>query len=200
MTRYILVSLILGILCGYWRILPAFLIHHFHFLTDVALFILVLGVGMELAVNRRALREVKVWKWRIFFLPLAGMVGSLLISSLAVPLLRVSWPETMAIASGFGWYSFSGALLTHLAGPSLGATAFLANLFRELLTFLSVGVAFRYFGGWATVALGGATSMDTTLGPMVQVSAGRLSALAFLSGFVHSLFVPVLLPFWVRFL
>jgi len=200
MTRYIVASLVLGILCGYWRVLPDFLVHHFRFLTDVALFILVLGVGMELAVNRRALREVKAWRWRIFFLPFSGMVGSLLLSFLAVPFLRVSWTETMAIASGFGWYSFSGALLTHLAGPGLGATAFLSNLFRELLTFLSVGVVFRYFGGWATVALGGATSMDTTLGPIAQVSAGRLSALALLSGFVHSLLVPVLLPFWVRFL
>ncbi|MCX7668121.1 MAG: lysine exporter LysO family protein [Atribacterota bacterium] len=200
MTRYILISLSLGILCGYWRIVPSSLLQHFHHLVDVALFVLVLGVGMELAANRRALFEVKAWGWRILFLPLSGVIGSLCVSFLSSFFLPISWPETMAIVSGFGWYSFSGALLSHLAGPHLGATAFLSNLFRELLAFLSVGVVFRYFGNWAAVALGGATSMDTTLGPIVQASEGRLGALALLSGVIHSLLVPVLLPFWIRFL
>lgn len=200
MTQYIILSLSLGILCGYWKIIPSFLFQHFHRLVDVALFVLVLGVGMELAANKKAFLEVKAWGWRILFLPFSGMIGSLGVSFLAAFFLPISWPETMAVASGFGWYSLSGALLDHLAGPHLGATAFLANLLRELLAFLSVGTVFRYFGSWATVALGGATTMDTTLGPIVQASTGRLSALALLSGVIHSLFVPVLLPFWVRFL
>lgn len=200
MTRYIVVSLALGIFCGYWQILPAFVLEHFSIIVDIALFVLVVGVGLELAFNRKTLLEVKTWKWRIFFLPLSGMVGSLSMSFLSSFLLKFSWLETMTITSGFGWYSLSGALLSHLVGPHLGTTAFLANLFRELLAFLSVGFVFRYFGSWAAVALGGATSMDTTLGPIVQVSSGRLSALALLSGVIHSLFVPVLLPFWVRFL
>ncbi|MEN3186432.1 MAG: lysine exporter LysO family protein [Atribacterota bacterium] len=200
MTRYMAMSLLLGILCGYWKIIPSFLLQHFPGLVDVALFILVLGVGMEIAANRRALLEVKVWGWRILFLPLSGMIGSLSLGFLSSFILPISWSETMAVVSGFGWYSLSGALLNHLAGPQLGTTAFIANLLRELLAFLSVGVVFRYFGSWAAVALGGATSMDTTLGPIVQASTGRLSALALLSGLIHSLFVPVLLPFFVRFL
>ena len=200
MTKYIALSLGLGIICGYWKVVPPVLLRYFSFLTDGALFVLVLGVGMEVAINRRTFLEVKSWKWRIVFLPLSGMAGSLLLSFMAVPFLGISWKEAMAVASGFGWYSLSGALLTHLAGPTLGATAFLTNLFRELLTFLGVGVVFRYLGDWATVALGGATSMDTTLGPITAVSNGRLSALAITSGLVHSLCVPAVLPLWVRHL
>ena len=198
MTRYVALSLGLGIVCGYWKAIPPALLRYFSFLTDGALFILVLGVGMEVAINRRTFLEVKSWRWRIVLLPLSGMAGSLLLSLMAVPCLGISWKEALAIVSGFGWYSLSGALLTHLAGPALGATAFLANLFRELLTFLGVGVVFRYLGDWAAAALGGATSMDTTLGPTTAVSNGRLSALALTSGLAHSLCVPVLLPLWVR--
>lgn len=200
MTKSIVLSLVVGIFCGYGKIIPASLLSHLHFVIEIALFILVFGVGMELALNRKALVEVKSWKWRIVFLPLSGMIGSCVASFSAVFLFKSTWAEGLIIASGFGWYSLSGALVTHLVGPTLGTTVFLANLFRELLTFLTAGLVFRYFGGWATVALGGATAMDTTLGPMVKVSEGRLSALALMSGLVHSLFVPILLTFLIRFL
>ncbi|MGQ9472973.1 MAG: lysine exporter LysO family protein [Candidatus Caldatribacteriaceae bacterium] len=200
MTKIIIFSLVVGILCGYGKVIPTSLLLHLHSVIEVALFILVFGVGMELALNRRALIEVKSWKWRVVFLPLSGMIGSYAASFCVALFFKSPWTESLVVASGFGWYSLSGALVTHLVGPNLGTITFFANLFRELLTFLSAGLVFRYFGDWATVALGGATAMDTTLGPMVKVSDGRLSALALLSGLIHSLFVPALLTFWVKFL
>jgi uncharacterized membrane protein YbjE (DUF340 family) len=101
--------------------------------------------------------------------------------------------ECLAVASGFGWYSLSGVLLARLGNPSLGLFAFATNVFREILALVSLEWVYRAFGGWAAVALGGATSMDTTLGVLSRVSGGKLVPLGVVSGVLHSLCV----PFWV---
>lgn len=39
----------------------------------------------------------------------------------------------LAMASGFGWYSLSGILLTESFGPVIGSAAFFNDLARELI-------------------------------------------------------------------
>ncbi len=198
MTKTIMVSLFLGIALGYGHILPPSFTNHLHVFTDCALFIAVFSVGMDLGCNRNTLQEIRQWGWKILLLPLSAMVGSIVLSSMVSPLLKIPMRESAAIVSGFGWYSLAGAMLTHLAGPYLGTTAFLANLLREIFTFFSVEWIYPRFGGWATVALGGATSMDTTLGLISETSEGRLNTLSLTSGVLHSLAVPIFIPLWIK--
>jgi len=85
-----------------------------------------------------------------------------------------------------------------LHSPELGALAFLTNLFRELLAFLFVPVLSARLGMLTAIAPCGATAMDTTL-PLIQRTAGPTAAvIAFLSGLVLSLVVPILIPALVR--
>jgi len=199
-TRSVVIALGSGIIVGYFRVLPEWFFRHLDLVIQVSLFALVAGVGMELARNRGAWRAVRALGWPVLFLPATGMAGGIVAALLCAPLFGLSPAQGVTVASAFGWYSLAGVLITDLAGPALGITAFLSNLMREILAFVGAETLNRRLGGWPAVAAGGATSMDTTLVVLNQISAGKLSALGLVSGFIHTLCVPLLLPFWARFL
>ncbi len=137
------------------------------------------------------------YRFRVLLLPVAIAAGSLAGALLAGVLLQMPLMQAGAVGAGFGWYSFSAVLLSKLHSPQLGALAFLANVLRELLAMVFTPYVARYVGKIAAVAPGGATTMDVTL-PIVARSAGEDAAvLAFLSGAVLSLLVPLLVPLFV---
>lgn len=195
MTTGIVVALALGIAFGLLGVPP-----FPEKVMDVSLCVLVFGVGMELGKDKEAFAEIQRLGFRVLFLPLGAMVGSLAGAGILALCALLPPGEALAVTSGFGWYSLSGVLLTRLGNPSLGLLAFAANVFREILALVSLEWVYRVFGGWAAVALGGATSMDTTLGVLTQVSGGRLVPLGVVSGVLHSLCVVPCVMFFSRFL
>ena len=44
----------------------------------------------------------------------------------------------LAMASGFGWYSLSGILMTESYGPVIGSATFFNDLARELLAIMLI--------------------------------------------------------------
>uniref|UniRef100_A0A7V4TEJ3 Lysine exporter LysO family protein n=1 Tax=Candidatus Caldatribacterium saccharofermentans TaxID=1454753 RepID=A0A7V4TEJ3_9BACT len=196
----IVLSLGAGILFGFSGLFPSTLEGFLERWIDVSLYVLVFGVGMELAWESKALEEIRSLGLRVFLLPLAAMVGSLSGAAFVALCSPMTLRECLAVASGFGWYSLSGVLLARLGNPSLGLFAFATNVFREILTLVNLEWVYRVFGGWAAVALGGATSMDTTLGVLSRVSGGKLVPLGVVSGVLHSLCVAPCVMFFSRFL
>ncbi len=67
-----------------------------------------------------------------------AVAGSLLAGLVLSPILRVPLRASLAVALGFGWYTFDGPAVAAYAGPYLGVMAFLANFLREQLTFAVV--------------------------------------------------------------
>lgn len=195
MTLFVVAGLGLGVLFGFLGVfsLPEGFV-------DVALLVLVFGVGMELGRDRESFFEVRTLGFRVLLPPVGAMVGSLAGASVLAFSSRFTVGESLAVASGFGWYSLSGVLLARLGNPSLGLLAFLANVFREILALVNLEWVYQVFGGWAAVALGGATSMDTTLGVLSRVSKGKLVPLGVVSGVLHSLCVAPCVVFFSRFL
>ena len=66
------------------------------------------------------------------------------------------------MGAGLGWYSLSGALLTRLHSPELGALAFLSNVLREILAILLMPLLVPSERGFAkrgkAILLSGGTS------------------------------------------
>ncbi len=69
-------------------------------------------------------------------LALAG--SSLLAGFAVVPLLDAAWHESLALASGFGWYSLSGIVIGYALGPSWGVVAFLNDVIRDIIALASL--------------------------------------------------------------
>ena len=138
----------------------------------------------QIVLNRRGMIVAVV----VLFSSLAGGIINALI--LGLPL-----KTGLAMASGFGWYSLSGILLTESFGPVIGSAAFFNDLGRELIAIMLIPALVRRSRSTA-LGLCGATSMDFTL-PVLQRSGGlEMVPAAIVHGFVLSLLVPLLMAFF----
>ena len=70
-----------------------------------------------------------------------------------------------------------------------GALGFIVNFSRELLTILTISLSVK-IDKYAPIALGGATTMDTTLPVIVRYCGSNMLITAFSSGFALSLLAP----------
>ena len=157
------------------------------------LYLLLAVIGIGLSASGVDLREI-VRHPDLFILPAGTAAGSLL-GGLAVGLLMGIRPGTsLALASGFGWYSLSGVILTRLDGPMTGSIAFLSNMLREVMSLVLIPLLARTRFPHLAIGSGGATSMDVTLIITYQ-SLGEWSIpYCLVSGGILSLMVPILTP------
>ena len=156
-------------------------------LIPVALLVLLalVGYGVELSIPsvRRA------------WLPIASAVaGAAVVATLGILLARVPADASFATALGFGWYSLVGPLVAARLGATLGLFAFLANFVREGLTMLLAPYLGPRLGGEGLAALGGATSMDTTLYFVVRYGDRRAATLSVASGLTLTVAASLVVP------
>ena len=166
-------------------------------ITTYALAALLFGVGVDLGKNKEIFVQLKNLGWQILALPFLIAVGSIVGAIIIGLFIGLSSNEAAAVGAGFGWYSLSGVILSKLHSVELGSIAFLANVFRELITIISLPFVVKYFGKLTAIAPGGATTMDVTL-PIIKKTAGDETVIpAFFSGAVLSILVPILVPFLI---
>ncbi len=164
--------------------------------NEYVLLLLVFIVGIDLGKNLETWYELRKMGIKILLAPLVVIAGTLLGAFFISFFVDTSLTETLAISSGFGWYSMSAVLLKKLVSTEIGAIAFLANLFRELLAIFLIPFIVKIFGNFSAMAPGGATSMDTTL-PFVSKYAGKEVALI---GFISGLTLTFVSPFLISLL
>ncbi len=161
--------------------------------TDLVLYLLMLLVGISVGMHRGLAARLRQYHVKVLVIPFGVVVGSILGGLAAGLLLGIPVWQSAAVASGLGWYSLGGVMLTELAGPALGSMAFLSNLMRELLSFFSIPWISRHLNYPACIAPAGATSEDTTLSMMVRYTDEETVVLSVFNGALCSALVPVLI-------
>ncbi len=195
MSLMILAVLALGIGAGY--ILPEGLSASIDSASSYLLLILLFSVGIDMGLNRDVFQRIRELGLRILLIPVGIVLGSLCGGAITALLVSLPLREGLAISSGLGWYSLSGILLTEAGNPIGGTISFLANVFREMLTFVVVPFIASRLNFYAAIAPAGATSMDTTLGIISKHTNGMVAVLAFVNGVVCTLVVPILVPLFL---
>jgi len=195
MSAVILITLVIGIFVGF--ILPENISVLLNEASSVMLLLLLFCVGIDMGRNKEAFFQIKRMGFRILLIPASVVVGSLLGGAVGALIMQTSLREGLAITAGLGWYSLSGLLLTEAGNPIAGTVSFLANIFREILTFVVVPVVAVRLNYASAIAPGGATSMDTTLGIISKHTDGQTAVLAFVNGVVCTLIVPLLIPLFL---
>lgn len=188
----ILAFFILGVICGYTKLLS---ISKFGFdVSFIALAALIFCVGISVGHSITELkRNLSNLSAHMLMLPVFTMAGTLagcLAVSVFLPSRSIT--DVLAIGSGFGYYSLSSIFITEYRGAELGTIALLANIIRELVTLLGAPIIYRFFGPLAPISSGGATSMDTTLPIITAVSGKNFAMLSIYHGFIMDLSVPFL--------
>ena len=190
MSFAILIVLVLGIGAGYF--MPADLSAFIDSASSYMLLILLFSVGIDMGLNKEVFTRIKELGFKILLIPFGVVVGSLCGGVLTALLVKLSIKEGLAISAGLGWYSLSGILITEAGNPVGGTIAFLANVFREMLTFIVVPFVASHLNYYCAIAPAGATAMDTTLGIISKNTNGTIAVLSFVSGVICTLLVPVL--------
>lgn len=191
MTWLILSSVILGIFVG-WLSHGAFRVPSG--IENIIFAILLLAIGYSLGQDRSLWPRIKSQGLRMMAIPASVLVGTLAGGLAAAWVLHIGLRIALATSAGMGWYSLAAILLNQGSGAQAGTLAFLANVFRELLTFIAVPWLARYANGTLAVALGGATTMDTALPVIAKHVQPNTTVLAFVNGVILSLLVPILIP------
>jgi len=162
-------------------------------ITTWILYLLVLLIGMSMARNPLKLSDI-ITHPDLLILPAGTIIGTLGGGLILAFFFEYNIGESLSLAAGFGWYSFSGVILAKLGGPYLGSIAFLANLLRESIALLIIPVIAHSRYPYIGIGVAGATSMDVTL-PIICLSCGNAAApLSISHGLIISLAVPFLVP------
>lgn len=193
MTWIILGSVFLGVIIGKIGLLGSFT-GNIDLITTVLLNILLFTVGLDLGANRGIWKKFLKLGWKIILVPLGTAVGSILGALFIGMFMDLELNNVVAVGVGFGWYTLSGVMLQKMVSVELGAIAFLANVFRELLAVVTVPLVAKKLGKMVSVAPGGATTMDTTLPIILKAAGSDMALIAFINGLILTCLVPILLP------
>jgi len=179
-----------GILLGQSNIFPAEI--SFDQLSMIALYVLMVLIGLSFGSDPRLPEILRSVSLKILLVPISTILGTFLGILIYNMLIHgVELKDSLAIGSGFGYYSLSGVLISQFSGESMGTLALLANIIREIFSLLFSPLLSRYFGKLAPIASAGATSMDTTL-PVILKSSGKEYLIVSL---FHGVALTILVPF-----
>ena len=155
-------------------------------------------VGVQLGSSGITLRKVLINRRGVetfVLITVSGLIGGALFA-LLMPGVKLT--QGLALASGFGWYSLSGIVMTGAYGPIWGSVALVNDLAREFFALMFIPLLMRRHPS-AAVGVGGATSLDFTL-PVIQNSGGlAVVPLAISYGFVINVAAPFLMVFFSSF-
>ena len=189
---------VLGIIVGLCDVIPDSFAN-----SDVsyyALCCLMFCVGISIGCDTSVLKSFKEVNPRLMMLPIMTILGTLAgCAAVSILLGHRQLTDSLAIGSGFGYYSLSSIFITQYRGAELGTIALLANISREILTLLCAPLLAKYFGRLAPISVGGATTMDTTLPIITRYSGESFIIVSIFHGFCVDFSVPFLVTFFCSF-
>ena len=193
MIKYIVSALVVGVVAGYlnsnWGNVAAGSFVS-DFLFNASLLLLLFLMGLSFGLDREAMAKLKKTGLRVLVFPFAVASGSIVGGLVGGLILGINVVASMALCAGYGWYTLAGPLMVQLYGAQWGALGFAVNFLRELLTIVTISVAVK-IDKYAPIAMGGATTMDTTLPVIVRYCGSDTLITAFSSGFVLSVVAPL---------
>lgn len=187
----IVLFFILGVACGHKQWIPfTFTESEISFYILCALMFL---VGISIGNDSKTIQGFKKINYRLLFLPAATIIGTLLgCFFVSFFISNRTTAECMAVGSGFGYYSLSSIFITEYKGAELGTIALISNIIREIIALLFAPLFAKYFGKLSPIAVGGATTMDTTLPIITRYSGKEYVIVSIYHGFLVDLSVPFL--------
>lgn len=162
-------------------------------LLQISLVFLYSGVGVSLGNNKRVFGYIKTMGFRIFYLSLSILIGSLFGGVLSGLLLNIPLHISVVSAGGMSYYSLTGAYMTEVYGIEAGTYGFMVNVMREFFNVLLLPFLIKISDGSA-IAGGAAGNMDTMLVPVTKIVGVELGLVALVTGVILTFVVPFLLP------
>lgn len=192
MSLKILFSVGAGMGIGYF-FLPPSVNSSTDIIIDVGLMLLLFFVGMDIGKHKDVLDKLKSMGFKVLLIPLIIIIASVVGGMLAGPFIGLPYNEAGAIGSGLGWYTLSSMMLTNYS-TELSALAFLSNVIREIIALITIPLIAKYIGYFETIGASAATAMDTCLPVISSSTDSETTIVAFITGVICTMAVPIILP------
>lgn len=196
MTIIALVSLFLGVLCG----ITIFNQQAIIFFDNISYFMLisvVFTVGIDIGTNKTVFERLKKYNLKILLIPLATIIGSVLSAIILGLFLNMDFAASGAIGSGLGFYSLAPSMIKESLGDNIATISFLSNIFREVLSIISIPFLSKYLGGYSALSSSGACSMDTTLPIILKYNNEEIAFVSVIHGIICTMAVPILVEIFI---
>lgn len=195
----ILCCFVAGLLLAHFGWLPEGVRSRGDLIGRYILFVLIFLVGLQIGLTEGLFAQLKGQPKRYWFLPLCTVCGSLAgVAAVGFLLPGKPFAESLAVGSGFAYYSLSSILIGQTLGAGWATVALLANILREMTALLAAPLLSR-ISRLGLISVGGATSMDTTLPTITRFCGPAYAPLAAYHGFLVDLSVPFLVSFFCQF-
>lgn len=179
----------LGILCGVWGLdVPDMGV-------NIALAIMLYLTSAALLNEGVCLRDALTNKTGV---AIAGVfvLGTSLAGTVFAWIYELPTAQGLAMASGFGWYSLSGLMMTKAYGSLIGSVVLMCDLVREFLAFVFIPLVIRKHAIGA-ISMSGAPGLDILL-PSIIASGGRhLAPITISFALMVNLSAPVLMTLFI---
>ena len=198
-VRY-LVACVLGFFAGYLMVLRTGI---FSFdaassvtgnMVTIGLYIMVFLVGMDLGFDGSLPEVFRSAGLRALVFPATTALATVIAMVLVSFFVDLSIKEMACIGCTFGWYSLGPNIIMDAGMITAGAYAFLVNFMRDMISILIIPWVAQRFGYIETIGLPQAASMDVCIATIEGATNKATTALAFFSGAIFTIFVPIMLP------
>lgn len=166
--------------------------HYASHTSQGALIFLLWLVGLQLRNSGMSPKQILINRRGTTVAVVMG-VSALAGGALAAYLLGLPMKMGLAIASGYGWYSLSGIVLTDAFGPVIGSTAFFNDLMRELAAIMLIPIIVNRY---RNTALGICGSTSWTLLTCFTKRRCCHRSCGYCAWICLSLITPILLAFF----
>ncbi len=195
----IVVSVLIGLAVGYFYIRNAVTDpDKFYDVTSlimtVVLVILLGVIGFTLGRTGVVAKNLKHIGIKVILVPIAVIIGTTIAALLCALILKISAKESLAIAYGFGWYSFAPIAIANAGYHFAGAISFLHNVFREMFGLILIPILANKIGYVEITAMPGVAAMDVGMPIIEKATRPDIIVYSFLIGLTEGLIVPIIVP------
>lgn len=196
----IVVSVVVGLLCGYFFVSRIFgsnmdaFDNYTGILINIGLFLLLVIIGINMGIDESVIKNFRNVGARIIIFPFIVMIGALVGGALCSVLFSISMKDAAAVTVGFGWYSLAPNIILEAGLVKCAAISFMYCVMREYFSLLLVPIVAKRIGYMEAIGICGATAMGVNLPIVERATRGDVAIYSFISGIIHTASVPILLP------
>ena len=192
MTKAIVISVIVGVLSGYFFV-PDIIVEFTQPVVTFVLCLFLFVIGLDIGRQKTVLSDIKRVGFRVLFIPLGIIIGTLVGGAVAGLLLPITIMESVVVSAGIGWYSLAPAILMEYS-PTISAISFLHNVMREVFGIILIPIIAKRVGFIECISLPGASCMDIAMPMIKNATSSNVAIYSFVTGIVLSISIPIIVP------
>ncbi|MBQ6088179.1 MAG: lysine exporter LysO family protein [Firmicutes bacterium] len=160
----------------------------------VLLVILLAFVGFSLGLDGSVFSNIKKAGAGVFLFPMAIVTGTILGGVVYGLISSLTVREGVAVAAGFGWYTYAPNIIAQAGYPVASAISFMHNVIREVVGIIGIPFFATKIGYIEATAVPGIAAMDVCM-PIIEKYARKDTVVyGFATGLLMCILVPLIVP------